>query len=45
MRKPNNGFTWNANFNISHNKNTVEALSKGQTEFAGGPLGNIRTAE
>jgi TonB-linked SusC/RagA family outer membrane protein len=41
MRKPNNGFTWNANFNISHNKNTVEALSKGQTEFAGGPAWGI----
>lgn len=40
MRKP-NGFTWNANFNISHNKNTVEALSKGQTEFAGGPAWGI----
>jgi len=41
MRKPNNGFTWNANFNISHNKNVVEELSKGQTEFAGGPAWGI----
>ncbi len=40
MRKP-GGFTWNANFNISHNKNTVDALSKGQTEFAGGPAWGI----
>ena len=40
MRKP-NGFKWNANFNISHNKNTVEALAKGQTEFAGGPAWGI----
>ena len=40
MKKP-SGFTWNANFNISHNKNTVEALSKGQTEFAGGPAWGI----
>lgn len=41
MRKPNNGFTWNANFNISHNKNVVDELSKGQTEFAGGPAWGI----
>ena len=40
MRKP-SGFTWNANFNISHNKNRVEELSKGQTEFAGGPAWGI----
>jgi len=27
------GFNWNANFNIAHNKNTVVALGKGQTQF------------
>lgn len=36
LRNP-KGLNWTANFNISHNKNTVEALSLGQTEFAGGP--------
>lgn len=32
MQKP-NGFNWNANFNFSTNKNTVEALAPGQTQF------------
>lgn len=36
MRKP-GGLNWTANFNIAHNKNTVEELAQGQTEFAGGP--------
>lgn len=27
-----NGFNWNANFNIGHNKNTVVALGKNQTQ-------------
>jgi TonB-linked SusC/RagA family outer membrane protein len=40
MRKP-KGLSWIANFNISHNKNTVKALAKGQTEFAGGPAWGI----
>lgn len=40
MRNP-KGLTWSANFNISHNKNTVEALSLGQTEFPGGPAWGI----
>jgi hypothetical protein len=40
MRKP-RGFNWNASFNISHNVNTVEALAKGQNEFAGGPAWGI----
>ncbi|HEV8286032.1 MAG TPA: TonB-dependent receptor [Chitinophagaceae bacterium] len=40
MRKS-NGLNWSANFNISHNKNTVEGLAKGQTEFAGGPAWGI----
>jgi hypothetical protein len=32
LRKP-KGLNWNANFNIAHNKNTVVALGKGQTQF------------
>ncbi len=40
MRNP-KGFNWSANFNISHNKNTVEALALGQTEFPGGPAWGI----
>ncbi|MGZ3923122.1 MAG: SusC/RagA family TonB-linked outer membrane protein [Flavisolibacter sp.] len=40
MRKA-NGLNWSANFNISHNKNTVEGLSLGQTEFAAGPAWGI----
>jgi len=40
MRSP-KGLNWNANFNISHNKNTVEALALGQTEFPGGPAWGI----
>jgi TonB-linked SusC/RagA family outer membrane protein len=40
MRKT-NGFNWSANFNISHNKNTVEGLALGQSEFAAGPAWGI----
>ena len=40
IRNP-RGLTWSANFNISHNKNTVEGLAKGQTEFPGGPAWGI----
>ncbi|MGE5521200.1 MAG: SusC/RagA family TonB-linked outer membrane protein, partial [Candidatus Dadabacteria bacterium] len=40
MRKP-HGLNWSANFNISHNKNTVEALALGQTEFPAGPAWGI----
>jgi len=40
MRKP-HGLNWTANFNISHNKNTVEALAQGQTEFPAGPAWGI----
>ncbi|MDB5196555.1 MAG: TonB-dependent receptor [Flaviaesturariibacter sp.] len=36
-----NGLNWTANFNFSHNENKVEALSKGQTEFPGGPAWGI----
>lgn len=32
LRKRNN-LTWTANFNISHNKNTVKELGPGQTQF------------
>lgn len=40
MQKP-KGLTWNANFNIAHNRNTVQALSLGQTEFPAGPAWGI----
>jgi TonB-linked SusC/RagA family outer membrane protein len=40
MRKP-HGLTWTANFNISHNVNTIEGLSLGQTEFPAGPAWGI----
>jgi TonB-dependent starch-binding outer membrane protein SusC len=40
MRKP-HGLNWSANFNISHNKNTVEALALGQSEFPAGPAWGI----
>lgn len=40
MRSP-KGLNWSANFNISHNKNTVEALALGQTEFPAGPAWGI----
>ena len=40
MRKP-RGLNWTANFNISHNKNRVEALTQGQTEFPAGPAWGI----
>jgi TonB-linked SusC/RagA family outer membrane protein len=36
LRNP-KGLNWTANFNIAHNENTVDALTLGQTEFAGGP--------
>jgi TonB-dependent starch-binding outer membrane protein SusC len=39
IRKPR--FTWTANFNISHNKNTVEELALGQNEFPAGPAWGI----
>ncbi|HUC80767.1 MAG TPA: TonB-dependent receptor [Flavisolibacter sp.] len=34
-------FNWTANLNVSHNKNTVEALAQGQTEFPAGPAWGI----
>lgn len=37
IRKPKNNFTWSANFNISHNKNTVEALGRGMKAFFPAP--------
>lgn len=40
MRKP-HGLNWSANFNISHNKNTVVGLALGQTEFPAGPAWGI----
>jgi TonB-dependent starch-binding outer membrane protein SusC len=40
LRKP-NGLNWTANFNISHNKNTVEALAQEQKEFPAGPAWGI----
>ena len=40
LRRP-QGLNWSANFNISHNTNSVVALAKGQTEFAGGPSWGI----
>jgi TonB-linked SusC/RagA family outer membrane protein len=40
MKKP-QGLSWTANFNISHNVNTVEGLSLGQTEFPAGPAWGI----
>jgi TonB-linked SusC/RagA family outer membrane protein len=33
IRSTKNNFTWNASFNISSNRNRVEALGKGQTSF------------
>ncbi len=33
IRKTKNNFTWNANFNISHNENRIEALGKNQQFF------------
>lgn len=40
LRNP-RGLNWTANFNISHNRNTVEALALGQTEFPAGPAWGI----
>ncbi|GAA4746516.1 SusC/RagA family TonB-linked outer membrane protein [Flavisolibacter ginsenosidimutans] len=35
------GLNWSANFNISHNKNRVTALSLGQTDYPAGPAWGI----
>jgi TonB-linked SusC/RagA family outer membrane protein len=40
LRNP-KGLNWSASFNIAHNQNTVDALTLGQTEFAGGPAWGI----
>lgn len=37
IARKNNGFNWNANFNISFNKNKIVALGPGQTSFFAAP--------